>query len=151
MSKKFKTARELGLKNKHYCALVKALDALQNGCIRHVKAPGFLVGDGSDTKVDRFNMNFWRTEASCGTVACIGGTAEVVAGLPMFSLSSVAEDMGGDSGLYHLFYPHELDRGEWNADSWDKITTKHAIKALQNYLTSGDPKWTEVMMGKKPV
>jgi len=144
MSKKFKTAEQLGLRKDHYCALVKALDSLQKGTIRHVRNPKHLMGDGSTVKVDRFNMSYWRTEAACGTVGCIGGTAEVVGGLKMWSLSECAGAMGDTSGLYNLFYPHELDTPDGD-DDWGKITPKHAVKALQNYLTSGKPKWLEVM------
>jgi len=143
MSKKLKTAKELGLQDEHYCALVKALDALQKGTIRHVRNPRCIHGDGSGLKVDRFNMSYWRTEANCGTVGCIGGTAEVVGGLEMWSLGNAASDMGDSSGLYNLFYPHELDTPD--DDDWDKITPKHAVKALKNYLTSGEPRWLEVM------
>lgn len=146
MSKKFKTAKSLGLAEEHYCALVKALVELESGRIKH--GPDASVGPGfGGGKVTSFNMGIWRSATQvrgtvCGTVCCIGGTAEVVSGLAMFTLSNVAEDRGEKSGLHRLFYPYELDDV---IDDWDQITLPQATRALRNYLTTGKPKWREAV------
>jgi hypothetical protein len=140
MSNKLKTAKELGLPEEHYCALVKTLDALENNKIRHVTRMQLANWPfESVTKIrtfdKMFSMRAWKSGYACGTVACIGGTAELLGGVDM-------EDgaVGGDE-LNDLFYPDGCE-GAWDA------TPKQAAKALRNYLMTGEARWEEAM---KPV
>ena len=146
MSKTFKTAEQLGLKKKHYCALVKTLVELESGRIKHLPNPSTRTGYDHDSEtVGRFNMSFWcSSNSTCGTICCIGGTAEIVGGLPMLALSDLADSRAklGNSGLHNLFYPYEA-----GLDMWDDITPKQACRALRNYLTCGRPKWKKAMKG----
>lgn len=145
--KKFKTAEELGLSEKHYCALVKTIDALANNKIRHISISK--IDQYSDAAVGkepgRFNMNHWQSGfRGCDTVCCIGGTAELIGGLEIYSIGTLASDLEaeGKNGLHNLFYPPHKEIDE---EDWDKIKPKHAVRAISNYLTYGDPRWTEVM------
>jgi hypothetical protein len=121
------SARKLGLAKSQYEALKKTLDLLESGELIHM----------SDVKRKTpkpkfvFNMNHWKLQSySCGSVCCIGGTAELVGNLPAFSLNTVAAD---NQDLKDLFYPMK--------DDMNKITTKQAAAALRNYLTTGKPNW----------
>ena len=146
MGKTFKTAEQLGLEEKHYCALVKALVELESGRIKHLPDPDTRAPLDYDAEtVSRFNMNIWRSSNStCGTICCIGGTAELVGGLRTLTLSDLADSRAraGNPGLHDLFYPYET-----GLDEWDSITPKQATRALRNYLTCGQPKWKKAMKG----
>ena len=139
MAKTFKTAEQLGLEEKHYCALVKTLVELESGRIEHLRDPSLDSGDGR-SKVSRFNMGVWRsaTYDGCGTVCCIGGSAEIIGRLPMYSMLHL--EATGSNGLHELFYPYET-----GSDDWGCITPKQATRALRNYLTYGEPRWKKAM------
>lgn len=128
----FKSAAELDLTDEQYDALKKVLVLLETSKLNfieelpefwpyNVKLPEF---------TGHFNMAHWTAVAPCGTVACIGGTAELIAGKRIF---------GGIDGdhppmLHNLFYPTGLH-----------ATTEQAARALRNYLTSGDADWNTVL------
>jgi len=136
--KQFRTADQLNITEEQRCALVKTLQLLEAGKITHLPSVT-LTGDFpprySESEPKYFNMSWWRIAADCGTVCCIGGTAEAI--------GKVRFD-NNPEGLEHLFFPRGLD------DCWGNITTSHAAKALRNYLFTGSPKWREVMKEKQP-
>ena len=77
--------------------------------------------------------------AHCGTVACIGGHMQLmgIAGLI---------DIPDEHPLHRLFYP-DIDE---SVMSWNDITPKQTIKAIDNFLVNGNPKWKEVVGQVKP-
>jgi hypothetical protein len=76
-----------------------------------------------------FNMDMWASRAHCGTIMCIGGTAEFL----------MKEEFGDEpEQLYRLFHP-DTDI------PWPDITPNQAAIALRNYLTHGEPRWDEAL------
>lgn len=76
----------------------------------------------------------------CNSVGCIGGYAEVELGLPTYSLMETVEDEG--TPLRKLFYPAGYGEGE--DDDWNVLTSKKAVKAVENYLKGRSDPWKGV-------
>lgn len=76
-------------------------------------------------------MENWCAEDDCGTVACIGGTAEMV-GDVSFSKYTLE--------LMKLFFPNR-----WLLLTMSTITVEQAAQALRNYLTTGTPDWESIL------
>lgn len=72
----------------------------------------------------KFGMNSWCT--------CIAGHMRRRAGLPFYG-----SGVGGDEALTKLFLPSPKVR--------EAATGPQAGRAVFNYLTTGDPKWDEVL------
>lgn len=139
LAQSFKTAKELGLTDEQKDALCKVLVLLETGKLVHTKTPYNLIARPTGRSFSgQFNMSTWNIEVTdkeghCGTVACIGGTAELLAGEPIFS----GGELSGDGALYELFFP---SRGI----SMSTITTEQAAAGLRSYLTTGDVDWSLV-------
>lgn len=133
----FKTADELMLTERQFAALTKTLVLLETDALKHVElfdndfpaSPD--ARDGEFT--GHFNMNGWNLQKTCGTVCCIGGTAELVGGLLQNELAHAA---GLNPKLWSLFYPDALGFYDWN-----NIAPSQAARALRSYLTTGDADW----------
>lgn len=83
-----------------------------------------------------FRMRTSCAVVGCGSVACIGGTMGMVMGLNgNDSMTYVASRRS--PSLKVLFYPPE-------ALNWNSITPKRAVKAIDNWLAGGDPKWRSI-------
>jgi hypothetical protein len=149
LAQNFKSAAELGLSEKQFDALVKTLKLMETDQLRHVEVSfgrgcsvGHVVGlDGVHygSSGDRgtkfsglFNMTIWNEAADCGTVACIGGTACLIAGEDVFFASP------DTSELSILFYPP-------NDLNYNDISTEEAARALRSYLTTGEARWEEII------
>jgi len=136
--KEFRTAKELQITEKQRCALVKTLQLLESGSMIHVTT---LVSGDFYASLDipltcHFNMRHWRSEdKSCGTICCIGGTAELVGQVDL------RRAVNKNIHLHDLFYP------SIPTTKWVKITPALAAVALRNYLFTGDAKWTKTMEG----
>jgi|HubBroStandDraft_1064217.scaffolds.fasta_scaffold100075_3 hypothetical protein len=138
----FKSAVELNIPDEHYEALKKTLVLFETGKVKYQSLDDLSKWgpDGDlvrgEVKFDGlFNMDEWRASYhGCGTVACIGGTAELVGNV---KFSKIIDS--GNMSLYYLFYPNGL------IDKWENITVEKAARALRNYLTHGEPRWKEVM------
>jgi len=127
LAQAFLTAADLAITEPQRAALMKVLVLLETGKLKHVAA----VGDNDERAKfsGNFNMANWKGEHSCGTVACIGGTAELIGRVrfaPIFSMK--------EKELKELFCPTEIH-------AWEKITTSQAATALRSYLTTGDARW----------
>lgn len=131
LAQNFKSAADLALTEKQRDALIKVLVLLETGKLRHVGVDGHATFDRS--KFDGFfNMSTWvAATKSCGTVACIGGTAELIAGEHLFSYRDA------DDRLRELFTPCDIN--------WYTITTQQASVALRSYLTSGHANWPQAI------
>jgi hypothetical protein len=144
----FKTAEELGLEQRNYDALVKTYCLLDNNKLTHAQ-----VSTNNNTRTLRgpvltghFNMAIWRGEYRlqeenvCGTVCCIGGTAEALGASPFGRRGDRA---GGRAALHKLFYGTD-DHGVRVKSLYD-ITPRQARAALYNYFTTGDPNWRKAI------
>lgn len=132
LAQNFKTAEELGLTEEQVDALKKVLVLLETEKLKESSPyPNFTpYHDKLPEFTGHFNIGHWMAKTRCGTVACIGGTAELLAGKRVF---------GGINGdhppmLHYLFYPPGL-----------RATTEQAARALRNYLTNGDAQWNEIL------
>lgn len=117
----YMTAEALGIDPNEHQALIAVLGKLERGELRHVPAYGEAYDEFGDAC--GFNMFNW----DCDSVCCIGGWAEHM----MSSEFSMVE-----GALFRLFFP-EGDR--------KSMTPDQAAQALRNYLTQGEPRWTEVL------
>lgn len=128
----FKSPEELGLSLKERDALIKTLLLMEAGKVIHVKGDFTTNGKLQEGEYG-FRMSNWRDQYECGTVACIGGTAELLGGMPRTSLGVKAMNMHhfGKSELYNLFY-------RWGGSN---PSPKEAAKVLRGYLTTGRTRW----------
>lgn len=128
-----KTADELRLTEEQRCALVKALAFLREDKIKYRPLGGPILGfKAKKGKVDYFNMRAWVREYECGTVCCIGGTAQALSGV-----SFPNSDVFRNRNLHNLFYPS--NQKAWNA------TPQQAARAVSNYLSTGRASWEKAM------
>lgn len=133
LAQNFKSATELDISEEQHGALRKVLVLLETGKLRHFRAdnfdlgyhPGFFSGD--------FNMTTFGYHHTCGTAACIAGTAQLISGVEFVGVGRTKE-------LGDLFYADCLDKGG-PEDPLDKITPDQAAIALRSYLTTGQARW----------
>jgi len=136
LAQSFKAAEDLGLTDLQYDALRQTLVAMETGLVEHVKVDQMKTRRAGTVRgvIGKFNMAFWRANMRCGTVACLGGTAEMISGTKpgtLFgSLTSPA--------LHELFHPS-------GGFEWENISVDQAARALRNYLTTGEPNWEEAL------
>lgn len=143
LAQNFKSAADLGITEPQLSALQKTLVLLETGKLRHITDDDAKIRvrnswreAGVEPRFDgNFNLSTWGMEASCGTVACIGGTAEAITGV---SFDGWMDRPG--SGLNNLFAPNEI-----STELWSAVTPAQAATALRSYLTTGDAKWHEAV------
>jgi hypothetical protein len=129
----FKSAADLEITEPQKDALIKTLVLLETGKLVHSKPEELRPFSPTDEEAPftgHFNMACWRTKYPCGTVGCIGGTAELVGGC---SFDNYEEN----HALLHLFNPFN----QWGDSTWPDITDAQASTALRSYLTTGDACW----------
>lgn len=126
----FKTAEELKLTEKQYCALIKTLVVLEEGRLREDYNIYFDMESWNDAIGEEIHKDYH----FCDSVCCIGGTAEVLGKLSAYEFSEATMK---NHHLDHLFYPSP--RAAWNA------TEKQAARALRNFLQTGRPSWAMAM------
>lgn len=140
----FMSAADLNITEEQKDALCKTLVVFETGKVKHVSRD-FVENSPITTNESSFsglfNMRSWGAGCvvqECGTIACIGGTAELLAGKSIFMYRSEYTD-----ALYDLFFPSLC------GNDWYNITVEQASQALRNYLTNGKPDWKSVMEEKK--
>lgn len=128
LAQNFKTATDLGITEPQLSALQKTLVLLETGKLKHV--PMGVVPTHEKAFSGQFNMNQWHAQNDCGTICCIGGTAQLI--------GSVSFDYfhKNNRNLNKLFYPDGV-----RSCQWQDITTAQAATALRSYLTTGDARW----------
>lgn len=134
----FKTAEELMLTQLQYDSLVKTLELMESGIVNHVASEhDRRSGDYN------FNMSTWKEKWNCGTVACLGGTAELVSGLPRGNLFHKKDPNTGKNvldlspELVNLFFVgHQIEHG-----CHKDTTDTQAARALRGYLETGKTDW----------
>lgn len=137
------TAEQLGLTEAEHGSLVATLSLLECGELPYLPFDEYAtVSKTKQRPGNYFNMSHWQYESPCGTVCCMGGTAE---------------RLGGGEGLYYKCwksgdaYNHALDdlffpKGKvYGFDRYDAITVAQAARALRNYLDTGRARWQEVL------
>lgn len=127
----FLPAKQLGLKEKERDALIKTLLLMEAGKMKHrSRAPADRpISEGKYG----FNMGVWKAHWDCGTVCCIGGTAELVGGLRHDSLGYRSSMLArsGKPDLFDLFYNY----------GGGSPPPERAARVLRSYLTTGKTKW----------
>ena len=129
----FKTAEELGLSEQEYTGLVRTLVLMEAGAIRDVVDWADRGGKRGSHKAPLFDMGTWHNDnRHCGTVCCIGGTAELLADMPIGSMSCTASTLfrAASGDLYKLFF--EFPSG---------VGVKQCSRVLRGYLTTGVTNW----------
>jgi hypothetical protein len=131
LAQSFKPAAELGITEPQRDALMKTLVLLETGKLVHTTR--YASARGPRPFTGHFNMKRWGLEPTdCGTVACIGGTAEIISGINFF-------DCLYDPGLHELFY------AQGSRKEMRDITPAQAATALRSYLTTGNANWAEAV------
>lgn len=127
---KFLTAKELSLIEPQRCGLIKTLAWLEAGKLDH-----------ENEKTAGFSMKRWG--GSCGSVCCIGGTAEVLGETkyPQAHRWWETRHQNPDS-LIDLFFPNRQSGGE--TGGWTASTSQAAV-ALRGYLETGTTNWDHAM------
>lgn len=134
LAQNFKSAVDLRISEAQKDSLIKTLVLLETGGMRHSPCDFGYDFDATPTFTGHFNMARWgNISSSCGTVACIGGTAELISGVSFDQIKLENENLRG------LFYPISLE------PIWHSITPAQAARALRSYLTTGDAKWAEAV------
>lgn len=140
LAQNFKTVADLGIKDTELDALVKVLRMLERDELRHVEVKKSEHGTSRPVRLDfLFNMdNLYTSARSCGTAACIAGTADLFFGSAFIDGSALRRHL--PEAVIDLFCPNAC-----GADEWQKITTEQAAIALRSYLTTGDANWAEAL------
>jgi hypothetical protein len=144
----YKTARELQLTDEEYTALIQVKEVLLNEVVLEEAL------DNKRKTNNLFNMEqACKTDGGCGTVACIGGWMSIIMQRvqptakgfykltneqELISHSYVSKKDHTRDPIRELFYPGPID-----SDYWGQITTRMAVDAIENFLTTGDPNWEE--------
>lgn len=140
-TKKYKTPEQLKLTLQQYGALLGTRELLAKNVIEHVDTPEEAANKGHGL-ASGFNMAVWAREFctsknGCNTVACIGGTMSLLMGEKDSNWFDVH-----DKDLYALFYPPVIE-------GYEHITTKQALKAIDNFLYTGKPSWKKFLPKNK--
>jgi len=129
LAQNFKAANDLHITEEQKAALCKTLVLLETNKLTHV-APSS-EGDDEATFSGHFNMCNWAARHGCGTIGCIGGTAEMVGQVSFGYIYGIQHH-----ALKDLFLPSDVPLPQWG-----NITTAQAASALRSYLTTGDARW----------
>lgn len=156
-----KTTPELGITPAELEALLWVRSALASGEILTTEEneDGLLLPEGAG-----FNMSTSATVTRCGTVACLGGWMASYLSNPErmlrwcdFALSDqLAHEYvvsGRSPALHHLFHPLkdndgnpiEGPNGPLDVE-WRVIAASDAIKAIDNFTSTGDADWPHVLI-----
>lgn len=129
LAQNFMTAASLSIPEPHRQALMKTLVLLETGKLTHTDYGDIVsITSGESSPFSgHFNMGRWRAAHRCGTVCCIGGTAEIVGGVSFADIEP--------AGLEELFFGHSAEV------CLAYITPAQAARALRSYLTTGDANW----------
>jgi hypothetical protein len=134
-----KTARQLKIKPWEHRALLVVRDLLDAKQLTHTKP-----NRRSLLRKPGFDMNTIPTNVACGSVACIGGWMHIVEHVDAIRGKIDGNAMSAargyvcnsrSSSLRDLFFPYGA------SISWCDITQKMAVKAIDCFLDTGDPKW----------
>lgn len=139
LAQNFKTADDLGITDEQKDALIKTLVLLETEKLRHYNPEGEYISvtndwfeAGIEPRFDgNFNLGTWASQQECGTVCCLGGTAEAISGVSFRGWMD-----SENCALRDLFAPYSI-----SCERWRDITTSQAATALRSYLTTGKAQW----------
>lgn len=129
LAQNFMSAKDLGLDEAQKEALVTVLGMMERGEIKHKESIKINYLSGQVFS-GQFNMRHWNITDECGTVCCIGGTAELVGDVKLL------ETVASNDRLYNLCF---------GVPDMEAVTVEQAARALRNYLTTGRPKWKKIL------
>lgn len=132
LAQSFLSAEDLNISSSQLKALIKTLKLFETGKLKHVQLDDGIPGEMGNEFTGHFSMSLWNTKRDCGTICCIGGTAELIGGV-IFNTDKQSKR------LTQLFFPR------FRVGQWNTITPTHAAQALRNYLTTGYARWREVL------
>jgi hypothetical protein len=117
--------------------------------VRAMLAGGiFPHGSTRDERHREFNMNIACSSVVCGTTSCIGGTMAIIMGLKPDEATTYVGTLAGygnhSQALTNLFFPSIRDGDGWDK-GWSDITPDHAVRAIDNWLRDGRPRWRKVV------
>jgi len=135
LAQNFMIAADLRITEPQKRALIKTLVLLETGKLQHVHPDATFSEPRGFT--GHFNMSWWDLHSGCGTICCIGGTAELIGELKPNELDIATI---GNSKLRNLFYPG-VDKKDQIFVAMQNITPTQAAVALRSYLTTGDAQW----------
>lgn len=135
LAQNFKTADDLRLTEPQKEALIKTLVLLETEKLQHALPDATFSKQRGFT--GHFNMAWWDLHSGCGTICCIGGTAELIGNLKPDEFDTATI---GNSKLRNLFYPG-FDRKDLISVAMQNITPAQAAVALRSFLTTGDARW----------
>lgn len=142
-SQRYKTAEELKITQEQFCALIKVREALADGTLVWVGDDQVQARKLSGANV--FNMSRWHEQHTCGTVGCIGGWSGFFAGERNHGdLWQGAKELRYGSGIKELFFPFGGSNGS-NGPAWSTLKPQHAVRAIDNFLKTGNPNWKEAI------
>lgn len=146
LAQSFKSADQLGITEPQKSALMKTLVLLETGKLTHVTGDLNVKSVHSELYTGHFSIRAWAADTDCGTVRCIGGTAEAVGHVKFDNWSHGGAHFPEHPRhrLYNLFSP-PLPTSAWGA-----ITDAQAAAALRSYLTTGNAKWHEAVSPVQP-
>jgi hypothetical protein len=130
---RFLPASRLGLEERHRVALILVLEAHERGELRDVdygNVNALLPNSVTAKFSGNFSMTTWMRSYECGTICCIGGTAELLGCLERGELKRLVD---GDSGhvLFDLFYPDRIGC----------YGLAEAMRVLEGFLMRGVVEW----------
>jgi len=157
--------RQLGITKQEYDALIEVKKLLALEEVIFAEDP-----DEAELPPNRFNMAFEVTISDnkrgydCGTTCCIGGWMKLHMDGPL-----VKDEYGRvlvenqyavkkyvqaerSPALHPLFYPMQASLHTWiegyssHDVDYEPITAAHAVQAIDNFLKSGDPDWTSILV-----
>ena len=110
--------------------------------VRNMLAAGLLTTpDYSAEGCHAFNMNHPGRLSECGSIGCIAGSMAMVMNNSYPQSYTIQFSPDGDRGkekIAALFYPRK------SKVDWDLITPTMAVKAIDNFLNYGNPKWETI-------
>lgn len=133
LAQNFMTAKALGISEKEQAALVATLHAIDRGELAH-------DNPNRPSRPNGFNMSRLHVHTECGTVACLKGWACHFALDDIFPCEYLTEPLLDLFMYERVDIPRSLN---WNRAA---VTTDQAAHALRNYLTTGAPRWDEILV-----
>ena len=117
---------ELGISFAEYGALIATRTMLACGVLVH--------GKTVVPHEHHFNMAvLCKVGGNCGTLSCIGGTMALIMGYDQRRAADYIVRSKGE--LENLFFP--------SRPLYRDLTTKQALAAIDNYLTTGQAQWNK--------
>ena len=136
----FESAADLDLTEPQRHALIKTLSFMECGKIKHISLDEVAYADADQEVVyaGLFNLSAWiDSDYRCGTVGCIGGTAELISGVSFdrWEYKPRLQQLFNPSTLID---PHSM---KLSVD-FDSVTVEQAARALRGFLTTGTADWS---------